>query len=214
MALTCRDRAYVSVLPDLDCRPLLDHTCGTGAQIHCKKRGWPATKRPRGARNDDSRRACVPHMRLYTLKAHGHIPKDHRGSDKLPMARDSLGDHAGVLQKVSQAALTDGVLPNEHYRINIMTQTATLRCMVDSFGKIRKLFCMFHGVRIPKSTLNHFCDKVASELDPLYQEIKRDLNTGRPVNGDTTGWFINGQDGMCGSLWERTQTAMQVCSLR
>ena len=75
-----------------------------------------------------------------------------------------------------------------------MAQTATLRCMVDSFGKIRKLFCMFHGVRIPKSTLNHFCDKVASELDPLYQEIKRDLNTGRLVNGDTTGWFINGQD--------------------
>ena len=92
-----------------------------------------------------------------------------------------------------QTALTEGVLPNEHYGINIMAQTATLRCMVDSFGKIRKLFRMFHGVRIPKSTLNHFCDKVASELDPLYQQIKRDLNTGRLVNGDTTGWFINGQ---------------------
>ena len=33
MALTCRDRAYVSVLPDLDCRPLLDHTCGTGLAV-------------------------------------------------------------------------------------------------------------------------------------------------------------------------------------
>ena len=53
--------------------------------------------------------------------------------------------------------------------------------MVDSFGKIRRLFNMFHGVRIPKSTLNHFCDKAASELVPLYQEIKRDLNTGRLV---------------------------------
>ena len=82
---------------------------------------------------------------------------------------------------------------NEHYGINIMAQTATLWCMVDSFGKIRKLSRMFHGVLIPKSTLNHFCDKVASELDPLYQEIKRDLNTGRLVNGDTTGRFINGQ---------------------
>ena len=92
-----------------------------------------------------------------------------------------------------QTALTDGVLPNEHYGINIMAQTATLRCMVDSFVKIHRLFRMFHGVRIPKSTLNHFCDKVASELDPLYQQIKRDLNTGRLVNGDTTGWFINGQ---------------------
>ena len=60
--------------------------------------------RPCGARNDDGRRACVPHVQLHTLKAHGHILKDHRGSDKLPVARDSLGDHAEVLQKVPQAA--------------------------------------------------------------------------------------------------------------
>ena len=65
--------------------------------------------------------------------------------------------------------------------------------MVDSFGKSASCSAC-SSVRIPKSTLNHFCDKVASELDPLYKEIKRDLNTGRSVNGDTTGWFINGQD--------------------
>ena len=46
----------------------------------------------------------MPHVWLYTLKAHSHILKDHRGSDKLPVARDSLGDHAEVLQKVPQAA--------------------------------------------------------------------------------------------------------------
>ena len=58
-----------------------------------------------------------------------------------------------------QAARTDGVLPNEHYGINIMAQAVTLRCMVDSFEKICKIFHMFHGVLIPRSTLNHFATR-------------------------------------------------------
>ena len=90
-----------------------------------------------------------------------------------------------------QAARTGGVLPNEHYGINVMAQTVTLRCMIDLFEKIRKIFHMFHGVLIPRSTLNHFCNRVAAELDPLYREIRRDLNAARLVNGDTTGWFVN-----------------------
>ena len=65
--------------------------------------------------------------------------------------------------------------------------------MIDSFEKIRKIFHMFHGVLIPRSTLNHFCNRVAAELDPLYREIRRDLNAARLVNGDTTGWFVNGK---------------------
>ena len=43
-------------------------------------------------------------MQRHAVKAHGHIPKDHRGSGEPPMAGDSLGNHAAVLQKVPQAA--------------------------------------------------------------------------------------------------------------
>ena len=87
------------------------------------------------------------------------------------MAGDSLGDHAEVLHSRQQAARTGGVLPNEHY-INVMAQTVTRAVQIDSFEKIRKIFHMFHGVLIPRSTLNH----MAAELDPLYREIRRDLN--------------------------------------
>ena len=92
-----------------------------------------------------------------------------------------------------QTAQTDGVLPNEHYGINVIAQTVTLRCTIESFEKIRKILHMFHGVLIPRSTLNHFCNRAADEMDPLYQEIKKDLNAAKQVNGDTTGWFVNGK---------------------
>ena len=101
-----------------------------------------------------------------------------------------------------QAARTGGVLPNEHYGINVMAQTVTLRCMIDSFEKIRKILHMFRGVLIPRSTRNHFCNRVADEMDPLYQEIKKDLNAAKRVNWDTTDWFVNGKGvarvGLCG----------------
>ena len=85
------------------------------------------------------------------------------------------------------------MLPNEHDGINIMAQAVTLQCMIDSFEKIRKIFHMFHGVLIPRSTLHHFCSKVAYRMDPLYHEIQRDLNAAKRVNGDTTGWFVDGK---------------------
>ena len=87
--------------------------------------------------------------------------------------------------------------------------------MIDSFEKIRKIFHMFHGVLIPRSTLNHFCNRVAAELDPLYREIRRDLNAARLVNGGTTGWFSStARGGTYGSLWEGTQAARRPCCLR
>ena len=92
-----------------------------------------------------------------------------------------------------QTSLADGVLPGEHYGIDIMSQVATLRCMIDSFEKIRTIIRLFYGGQIPRSTLNHFCDVVAAGYEPLYEEMKNELNRYVTVSGDDTGWFVNGE---------------------
>ena len=77
------------------------------------------------------------------------IQKDHRGSGGSSMAGDILG-HTEVLQKMPQAA---GGPDRRRCQTSInVAQTVTLRCMIDSFEKIRKIFHMFHGVLIPRST--------------------------------------------------------------
>ena len=61
--------------------------------------------------------------------------------------------------------------------------TVTLRCMIDSFEKIRKIFHMFHGVLIPRSTLS---DRVAGSTG------RRDLrrwSTGTP-RAQRQGWYV------------------------
>ena len=53
-----------------------------------------------------------------------------------------------------QTARTGGVLPNEHYGINVMAQTVTLRCMIDSFEKIRKILEIMRNPSKPHTAID------------------------------------------------------------
>ena len=92
-----------------------------------------------------------------------------------------------------QSSQPDGVLPGEHYRIDIMSKVTTLRCMIDSFDKIRTIIGLFYGARIPRSTLNHVCDVVAARFGPLYWQMRAELVRHAEVGGDDTGWFVDGK---------------------
>ena len=95
--------------------------------------------------------------------------------------------------RTQQTAQVGGVLPGEHYGIDIMAQTLALKNMNISFGKIRKMFGMFYGAAIPRSTLNHFIRVGADRFEPLYDDLKAEINEKKVLNGDETGWFVNGK---------------------
>ena len=71
-----------------------------------------------------------------------------------------------------------------------------------SFGKIKYLMAIFHGVDISKATLNHFCDVVGNAFEPLYEDLKTGMHGNTAVYGDETGWYVNGDRywvlGVCG----------------
>ena len=96
----------------------------------------------------------------------------------------------------------DGVRPKEHFGVAIMAQVATMRCMNISFGKIKYLMAIFHGVDISKATLNHFCDVAGNAFEPLYEDLKKEMHNNTAVYGDETGWYVNGARywvmGVCG----------------
>ena len=94
---------------------------------------------------------------------------------------------------VQQSSRPAGVLPGEHYGIDVMSKVVTLRCMIDSFDKIRDIIGLFYGARIPRSTLNRFCDVVAERFGPLYGQMVAELVRHAAVGGDDTGWFVDGK---------------------
>ena len=92
-----------------------------------------------------------------------------------------------------QSSQPDGVLPGEHYGIDVTSKVVTLRCMIDSFDKIRTIIGLFYGARIPQSTLNRLCDVVAARFGPLYGQMRAELVRHAAVGGDDTGWFVDGE---------------------
>ena len=95
--------------------------------------------------------------------------------------------------RVQQSSRPEGVLPGEHYGIDVMSKVVTLRCMIDSFDKIRDITALFYGAGIPRSTLNHLCDVVAERFGPLYGQLRAELPLHAAVGGDDTGWFVDGK---------------------
>ena len=89
-----------------------------------------------------------------------------------------------------KTSVPDGVLPREHYGINIMSMVILLKCMLVSFDGAQEFINAVYGVKIPKSTLSHFCDVVSRKLEPLYNEMKDNLRDYDAVAGDDTKWFI------------------------
>ena len=65
--------------------------------------------------------------------------------------------------------------------------------MIDSFDKIRTIMGLFYGARIPRPTLNRFCDVVAARFGSLYGQMRAELVRHAAVGGDDTGWFVDGK---------------------
>ena len=158
-------------------------------------RGSPSAEGARRAQDGHGRRPLLPHVRRPALRTHGRI-------------REVTEDSAGARWQVThwtvtrrycrrcgrqQSSQPDGVLPGEHYGIDIMSKIATLRCMIDSFDKIRTIIGLFYGACIPQSTLNHLCDVVAARFGPLYGQMGAELVRHAAVGGDDTGWFVDGE---------------------
>ena len=106
----------------------------------------------------------------------------------------------------------DGVRPKEYFEVSVMAQVATMRCMNISFGKIKYLMAIFHGVDVSKATLNHFCDVAGNAFEPLYEDLKKEMHNNTAVYGDETGWYVNGARYWYGCLWAKIRQPLLLTS--
>ena len=89
------------------------------------------------------------------------------------------------------SASPEGVLPGEHFGINVMSQVSCMRCLAIPHEKIGKIIHMLYGRFIEVSNVIHLCDTVADHLKPLYDGLLERLAGADIINGDDTGWYYN-----------------------
>ena len=90
------------------------------------------------------------------------------------------------------SAVPDGVLPGEHFGVNVMSQVCCMRCLAIPHEKIAKIIHMPYGRFIEVSNIMHMCDTAADQLEPLYGNLQGRLAGAHIINGDDTGWYYNG----------------------
>ena len=88
--------------------------------------------------------------------------------------------------------MPDGVLPGEHFGVNVMSQVCCMRCLAIPHEKIGKIIHMLYGRFIEVSNMIRMCDTVAGRPRPLYDGLQRRLVDAHIMNGDDTGWYYNG----------------------
>lgn len=85
-----------------------------------------------------------------------------------------------------------GVLPNSRFGPDLLLLLAILRLRGMSAGNIVTFLALVFGLHLSDSTVLNLEQRVARELQPLYEQIREALRTRNRVNGDETGWRVDG----------------------
>lgn len=85
-----------------------------------------------------------------------------------------------------------GVLPNARFGPNLALLVVMLRLRGMSVSNVLALLALAFGLEITGAAVLNLERRVARELRPLYMEIRKALRTRKVVQGDETGWKVNG----------------------
>ncbi len=85
-----------------------------------------------------------------------------------------------------------GVLPNSRFGPNLALLVVMLRLRAMSVSNVLAFLTLAFGLEMTGASVLNLEQRVARELKPLYMEIRKALRTRPVVQGDETGWKVNG----------------------
>lgn len=85
-----------------------------------------------------------------------------------------------------------GVLPNSRFGPNLALLVVMLRLRAMSVSNVVAFLALAFGLEITGAAVLNMEQRVSRELRPLYMEIRKALRTRPVVQGDETGWKVNG----------------------
>ena len=87
---------------------------------------------------------------------------------------------------------TDLALPRSRFGINFMMMVTVLKLHEMSNLRIREIVAMIYVIPITESAINCMILRMARELGPLYEQIKKEVRLFPVCNGDESSWRVDG----------------------
>jgi hypothetical protein len=96
-------------------------------------------------------------------------------------------------KKIVQPTVTDA-LPNARLGLRLVIFTAWLHYLVGiSINNIVKMVSVFFNLQVSAGGLTQAWKALATLLEPLYNDIGREVSTSAVLHADETGWRLNGK---------------------
>lgn len=95
--------------------------------------------------------------------------------------------------KVVDAPVTDA-FPNCRFGLEVYLLVALMRYRIGmTYEKIREMLQIPYGLDLSRGQLPQMMDRLASEFGDYYNDLIQELRNSPSVNGDETGWRVNGK---------------------
>ena len=87
---------------------------------------------------------------------------------------------------------TDLALPRSRFGINFMMMVTVLKLHGMSDLRIHEIVAMIYAISITESSINRMVLRMARQLGPLYEQIKKEVRLFPVCNGDESSWRVDG----------------------
>ena len=87
---------------------------------------------------------------------------------------------------------TDLALPRSRFGINFMMIVTVLKLHGMSDLRIHEIVAMIYAISLTESSINRMVLRMARELGPLYEQIRKEVRQSPTCNGDESSWRVDG----------------------
>ena len=83
-------------------------------------------------------------------------------------------------------------LPNSRFGINFMMMVTVLKLYGMSDLRIHEIVAVIYAISITESSINRMVLRMARELGPLYEQIRKEVRQSPTCDGDESSWRVDG----------------------
>jgi len=163
-----------------------------------RKNGHPGASRPKPDKIDHYKDHTLCSCPECSNNLGEAVKSYHRYTEDIPPVEPEITEHTvygywcSTCKKIVYAKVTDA-LPHAVLGLRLVVFTAWLHYLIGvSVNNIVKMLGVFADFKVTAGGLTQAWKNLASDLEPVYDDIGKMVTKAAVLNADETGWRING----------------------